>query len=111
MPFIGFYAGFFGAAHGTFTLMLLTSGGIGLLESAAITRVVGFMVAVVATLSFLSAGLIQWPEGIALAVGLTTGGLLGARFSLKRGTIFVRWLLIVVTSLSALQLFWKAFSA
>ncbi len=107
MPFIGFYAGFFGPAHGVFSLMILTGSGLGFYQSAATTRIIGFMIAVTAALSFLQAGAIEWPQSIALAVGLVCGGWMGVRFSIRRGTAFIRWLLIVVAIASAAQLLWK----
>jgi uncharacterized membrane protein YfcA len=107
MPFIGFYAGFFGASHGTFSLMILTGSGLGFFQSAATTRVIGAMVAVTAALSFFQAGVIQWPQGVALAVGLTCGGLTGVRYGVSRGTNFFRWLLITAALASAVKLLWK----
>lgn len=107
MPFIGLYAGFFGASHGTFSLMILTGSGLGFFQSAATTRVIGAMVAITATLSFLQAGAIQWPQGIALAIGLTCGGLMGVRFGVRRGAGFFRWLLIVAALASAVKLLWQ----
>jgi uncharacterized membrane protein YfcA len=64
------------------------------------------MVAVTAALSFMQAGVIQWPQGIALGVGFTCGGLMGVRFSVQRGTNFFRWLLIVAALVSAVKLLW-----
>lgn len=107
MPFIGLYAGFFGASHGTFSLMILTGLGLGFFQSAATTRMIGAMVAVTAALSFMQAGVIQWPQGIALGVGFTCGGLMGVRFSVRRGTNFFRWLLIVAALASAVKLLWQ----
>ncbi len=107
MPFIGLYAGFFGASHGTFSLMILTGCGLGFFQSAATTRVIGAMVAVTVALSFMQAGVIQWPQGIALGIGFTCGGLMGVRFSVRRGFNFFRWLLILAALASAAKLLWQ----
>jgi uncharacterized membrane protein YfcA len=106
MPFIGFYAGFFGTSHGTFTLMILTAFGMGFFEGVAVIRVIGVMVAVTAALSFLQAGAIQWPQAIALSIGVLAGSTMGVRYSIRRGVGVIRILLIVVAIASSLKLLW-----
>jgi len=106
--FLGIYGGFIGTGFGTFIMLLLASGGFSLLRSSAIARVVGFFASLVAALSFASANVILYPEGISLAAGYVVGCFFGVRVGVKRGNNYIRILLIIVILLSAGQLLWKA---
>jgi hypothetical protein len=47
---------------------------------------------------------VWWGIGLLLAIGNAAGGWVAARMAVERGAVFVRWLLIAVVSVSALQL-------
>ena len=53
---------------------------------------------------FLWSGDMQWKPGIALASGQAIGAVIGARYILflPKANTYVRWLLIVILSLSAM---------
>jgi uncharacterized membrane protein YfcA len=47
---------------------------------------------------------VVWGVGLILAVGNMLGAWVAARMAVKRGAVFVRWLLIAVVTVSAAQL-------
>jgi uncharacterized membrane protein YfcA len=108
---LGIYGGFIGTGFGTFIMLLLASGGFSLLRSAAMARVVGFFVSLVAALSFASADTIRYAEGAALAAGFMIGCFFGVRTSVRRGNDYVRSLLLFVVILAVGQLLWKTVGA
>jgi uncharacterized membrane protein YfcA len=53
---------------------------------------------------FIFNGQVVWKIGLILAVGNMLGAWIAARMAVKRGAVFVRWLLIIVVSVSAAKL-------
>jgi hypothetical protein len=53
---------------------------------------------------FVINGQVVWQIGLILAVGNMLGAWVGARMAVKRGAVFVRWLLIAVVAVSAAKL-------
>jgi uncharacterized membrane protein YfcA len=48
-------------------------------------------------------GHVWWQVGIPLALANVAGSLLGSRMALKHGTVFVRWLFILVVTALAIK--------
>jgi uncharacterized membrane protein YfcA len=46
-----------------------------------------------------------WGIGILMALGTMPGAWIGAHMTVKKGAVFVRWVLIAVVVVSALDLF------
>ncbi|MDD5041577.1 MAG: sulfite exporter TauE/SafE family protein [Candidatus Peribacteraceae bacterium] len=107
--FLGIYGGFLGTGFGTFIMLLLAWGGLSFLQSAATARAVGFLMSLVATLSFASTNTIRYLEGAALALGFVIGCFFGVRMGVKHGNAYIRTLLIIVIIITAGQLLWKTF--
>lgn len=103
---IGIYGGFFGAGFGTILALTLAYGGLSLIQSAAIARMVGIFVSLTAALSFIALHIVLYREGLLLGAGYAMGGWLGAKTSLKRGNQYVRVLLFLIAILSAVKLIW-----
>jgi hypothetical protein len=57
-----------------------------------------------ALLVFLVNGQVQWGIGLLVGVGNMLGAWAGARMAVKRGTAFVRWVLVAVVVVSAADL-------
>ncbi len=105
--FLGIYGGFLGTGFGTFIMLLLAWGGLSFLQSSASARAIGFLMSLVAMLSFASAGSIRYPEGAVLALGNVIGCFFGVKMGVKRGNAYIRILLIIVIIITAGQLLWK----
>lgn len=101
----GFYGGFLQAGVGLLLLPTFVVLG-GLEATAANRRKVAFVggLTIPALLVYLSQGLVQWREAIAMGLGAAIGGFLGARWTLVGGARLVRVAVAVVVAITALRL-------
>jgi len=99
---IGFYDGFFGPGTGSFLVFLLVKVlGFDFLQASAHSKVLNLFSNLAAVVLLASQGHVWWQVGIPLALANVAGSLLGSRMALKHGTVFVRWLfMLVVTALA-----------
>lgn len=104
---VGIYGGFFGAGFGTFLMMILVLHGLTFVRSASVSRVAGVFESLVATILFVSHGLVYFQEGVALAAGTLLGAWMGAGVAVRKGNPYVRLLLILIILLSVGKLMWK----
>lgn len=108
---IGFYDGLFGPGVGTFliisfTVLLATQ----FLESAAMAKVINASSNLGALAVFAWQGNVLWLIGLGMAVGNITGALLGSRTALKRGSGFVRVVLVLVVTAMVIKLGFDQFA-
>lgn len=102
---IGIYGGFLQAGVGIFLLAgLVLSAGYDLVRANAIKSLIVAVFTVAALVVFIRNGQVNWGMGLLLAIGNGLGGLIAARTAVKRGAPFVRWLVIVVVVVSAVNL-------
>lgn len=103
--FIGVYGGFIQAGVGFFLLWgLVGLAGNDLLRSNALkASIIGFYT-LISLAIFMFKGMVDLQMGLALAVGNMTGGYLGARFSIAKGNVWLRWILVTVVTISALKM-------
>ncbi len=108
---VALYGGYFGAGIGI--LMLAVFGLMGMRhihEMNAVKTILAALINLVATLYFIAAGLIAWPQAIVLTLGATAGYFAGAHVAQQIPQQRVRQLITVIgLGISAL-LFWKQFS-
>jgi hypothetical protein len=91
---MGLYGGFLQAGVGFLALALTTLAGLDLVRGNAVKV---FTVMLLTTLSlsvFASAGVVDWPAGLALGLGNILGGIVGVRVAVLKGH---KWLEHVVT--------------
>lgn len=101
---IGIYGGFIQAGVGIFLLAgLVLSVGYDLVRSNAVKTLIVFCFTVAALMVFVMNDQVHWGMGILLAIGNAFGGWYAARMAVKRGAQFVRYLLIAVVVISALN--------
>jgi uncharacterized protein len=94
---IGFYDGVIGSGTGTFLIItFLLVLGADFLHGSAMAKVVNVGTNLGALIVFVAEGHVIWLLAGCMAIGNVTGGLLGARMALKRGTPFIRYALLVV---------------
>ncbi len=109
---VAVYGGYFGAGIGI--LMLATLGMIGLRhihEMNAIKTVLSALINVVASVYFVFAGLIVWPEAVVMTAGATVGYYLGARGAQRITQKQVRSLVAGIGIALSLFFFWREFLA
>lgn len=103
--FIGVYGGFIQAGVGIFLLAgLVLSAGYDLVRANAVKVLIVLCFTVFALGVFVLNDQVVWSVGLILAVGNMLGAWVASRMAVKRGAVFVRWLLIVIVSVSALEL-------
>ncbi|MGA5559230.1 TSUP family transporter [Streptomyces lavendulocolor] len=102
---IGFYDGVFGPGTGTFLIMAFTSLlSMEFLQSSALAKVVNVGTNLGALVVFAAQGQVLWLLGAGMAVCNIVGARLGAKTALRRGSGFVRTVLLVVVMVMVLKL-------
>ena len=102
---IGFWSTLVGAGFlnlGSAVLLVLLRKTF--LETAGVLTIVGLAVAITGTAIFSSHDAIVWSAGIAMLLGKSAGGYLGARYAVKLGEHRIRWLFIALVLVSAVRL-------
>lgn len=99
---IGLYGGFIQAGVGFFLLGGLVLGaGYDLVRANAVKVLIVLCYTIFALAVFLFNDQVRWEIGLVLALGNMLGAWIAARISVKRGVVFVRWLLIIIVALAA----------
>jgi hypothetical protein len=99
---IGVYGGFIQAGVGFFLLAgLVLSAGYDLVRANAVKVLIILCFTVFALAVFVVNDQVRWWVGLVLALGNMLGAWVAARMAVKRGAVFVRWILIVVLVVAA----------
>jgi uncharacterized membrane protein YfcA len=94
---IGFYDGLFGPGTGTFLVLALTAVlHLDLVTTSATAKIVNVCTNGGALAMFAYQGTVMWQLAALMAVFNLAGGMLGARTALRKGSEFVRGVLLVV---------------
>ncbi|MFI6119053.1 sulfite exporter TauE/SafE family protein [Streptomyces sp. NPDC051064] len=94
---IGFYDGLFGPGTGTFLVLALTAVlHLDLVTASATAKIVNVCTNGGALAMFAYQGTVLWQLAALMAVFNLAGGMLGARMALRKGSDFVRGVLLVV---------------
>lgn len=102
---IGFYDGLIGPGTGTFLVIALTAIlQLNLVTASATAKIVNTCTNFGALVMFSIQGTVMWQLAAVLAVFNLGGGLLGAQMALKKGSGFVRIVLVVVVVSLVLKL-------
>lgn len=102
---IGFYDGVLGPGTGVFLVMVLVGLlGYSYLQAAAKARIVNIATNLGALLVFIPQGAPMWRLGLLMGASNVLGGWLGARTAVRRGSGFVRVVLLVVVGGLVLRL-------
>ncbi len=104
----GFYGGFIQAGSGFILLALATAAGLDYVRSNALKLALVLCFTPLALLGFASQGLVDWASGLALAVGNLTGALIGVRVAVKKGSAWVRRVVVVLVVVFAAVLWIRA---
>jgi uncharacterized membrane protein YfcA len=101
---IGVYGGFVQAGVGFLILAATTAVGLDLVRGNAIKVMTVLCFTALSLTLFAWQGRVDWPMGLALAAGTTSGGLLGARLTVLKGHRWVRGVVTVTMIVFALKL-------
>ncbi|MFG3345254.1 sulfite exporter TauE/SafE family protein [Streptomyces sp. NPDC048018] len=94
---IGFYDGLFGPGTGTFLVLALTAVlHLDLVTASATAKIVNVCTNAGALAMFAYQGHVMWLLAGVMAVFNLAGGMIGARMALRKGSEFVRGVLLVV---------------
>jgi uncharacterized membrane protein YfcA len=94
---IGFYDGLFGPGTGTFLVLALTAVlHLDLVTASATAKIVNVCTNAGALAMFAYQGTVMWQLAALMAVFNLAGGMFGARMALRKGSEFVRGVLLVV---------------
>jgi uncharacterized membrane protein YfcA len=102
--FLGIYGGFFSGGYVT----TLTASFVGFLnmtfvEAVAVTKVLNIFSSLIATLIFMSQGLVDYKLGIILGVTMFFGAILGAKFALKLSNLWLRRIFMITVIILAIR--------
>ncbi len=105
---IAVYGGFFGAGIGILTLAVFSLLGFGNIhEMNALKTLQAALINGIAVIAFVLAGIIQWPQALAMTVGATAGGYGGATLARRLPTRLVRAGVILVGFVLTVYFFMK----
>jgi len=92
---VGLYGGAFQAGVGIMMIVALSRAGVDLVVANNIKVIVTFVFTAFALPVFIINGDVDWPPALVLAVGLGTGGFIGAHITVAGGERVIRPVLIV----------------
>lgn len=107
---VAIYGAFFGAGIGI--LMLASFGFMGMThihEMNTLKNVLGSFINVIAAVWFIGAGMVNWPQALALTTGALFGYYLGAHYSQRISPKRVRHLITAIGLVISAVMFWRQF--
>lgn len=104
--FIGIYAGFIHMGVGYFLLAGIVLGaGYDLVKANAIKVLIILAYAPFTLAIFYYNHEINWKYGLIMALGNMIGALVASRMAVKKGVVFVKWVIVVVVLMTSAQMF------
>jgi uncharacterized membrane protein YfcA len=108
---VSFYDGLIGPGTGVFLIIAFTAVvGMDFVEASASAKIVNVCTNLGALVVFGVGGHIDWLLGLGLAVCTIIGAQIGARMALRRGSGFVRAVLLVVVIALLVRMGWDIFT-
>ena len=101
---IGIYAGAIQAGVGLLLVAALNRNGFDLVTANTIKIIFTVAATLIALPIFISQGKVHWLPGLVLAIGLSAGGWLGARFAVRGGEKIIRYVMIAASLALAAKL-------
>ncbi len=103
--FIGIYGGFLHAGIGFIMILSLVKiNRFSLLKTNAIKVTVALIYTISALAVFIWQDVVDWKVGLIVAIGSSTGGWLGSHFSIKKGDVWIKRILLVAIIIMAIKL-------
>lgn len=103
--FIGIYGGFLQAGIGFIIILSLVKiNKFSLLKTNAVKAIVALVYTTSALTIFIWQDVVDWKVGLIVAIGSAMGGWLGSRFSIKKGDVWIKRVLLVSVLAMAVKL-------
>ncbi len=91
------FSAFFGGGAATFVIyILMFFFGFTIIQSSATGMLPSLLLNIIALIIFAWNGIIDYPTGIALFIGMLLGGRLGALTAIKKGNAWVKALFALI---------------
>ena len=101
---IGIYAGAIQAGVGLVLLAALSRSGMDLVSANVVKVLFTFFATCIALPVFILQGNVQWLPAVVLAIGLSAGGWMGAKFAVRGGERPIRIVMIIAAIALAIRL-------
>lgn len=102
---VGIYGGFLHAGIGFMMMLaLIKINRFSLLKTNSVKVLVALVYTVAALGVFIIEDVINWEAGLILAIGSATGGWLGSTFSIKKGDVWIKRILLIAILVMAVKL-------
>ena len=103
--FVGIYGGFLHAGIGFIMMLsLMKINHLSLVKTNSIKVLVALVYTVSALLVFIVKDVIDWEAGLILSIGNATGGWMGSTFSVTKGDVWIKRILLVAIVVMAIKL-------
>lgn len=103
--FVGIYGGFLHAGIGFIMMLsLVRINRFSLVKTNSVKVLVALVYTVAALIVFIIKDVINWEVGLILAIGSATGGWLGSSFSVKKGDVWIKRILLIAILIMAIKL-------
>jgi uncharacterized membrane protein YfcA len=107
---MGVYDGFYGPGTGTFLMLMLVGiAHVSLQEAVGTTKVINLSTNVASLSVYLVHGKVLFPLALVAAVFGIAGNYIGARYFTKKGTGFVKPIIVGVLTIFFVKLCWELF--
>ena len=104
---IGAYGGAFQAGVGVPLLLALVQlGGLDVIKGNAFKALIIFVYTAIVLLIFNGVGQVVWLPGLLVGMGGVFGSVIGASHVISKGSNLVRWVVIIILSISGLRGLW-----
>ena len=104
---VGLYGGFIQAGVGFLVLAITSAAGLDLVRGNAVKLLTVMLLTLLSLAVFAGAGQVDWPRGLALAVGNWGGAVIGVRLAVLKGHLWLQQVVTVTVILFAVLLWFN----
>ncbi len=107
---VSIYGGFFGGGMGIMMLALYSLFALDTLTRMnALKTWLSVLISGVAVLTFIVAGLVDWPAALVMLAGTVLGGVAGARLARRLPALWLKRIVVALGSVLTAAFFWKVY--
>ncbi len=104
---VGIYGGFIQAGVGFLVLAITSAAGMDLVRGNAVKLLSVMLLTILSLVVFAGAGQVDWPRGLALALGNWVGAVIGVRMAVLKGHAWLQQVVTVTVILFAVLLWFN----